>query len=104
MNTWQLGSNEALIRNTATIEAMTAYFQSKGGNVGLYSTAYQWDEITGNNVSATSNLNGLPNWRPSGSNLNNAKTNCSVAPLTAGGYISLTQYVVKNLDNNHSCI
>lgn len=104
MNTWQSGSSDALSRNTAAIEGFGAYYQSKGAAIGLYSTAVQWGQITGNTISTTSNLNGLPNWRPSGSSLANAKTNCSVAPLTPGGFISLTQYVVKNLDNNHSCI
>jgi hypothetical protein len=104
MNTWQSGSAEALARNTAAIEGFGAYYQSKGAKIGLYSTAYQWGEITGNVISSTSNLNALPNWRPSGASLSNAKANCSVAPLTPGGYISLTQYVVKNLDHNHSCI
>jgi hypothetical protein len=104
MNTWQTGSSQALIRNTAAIEGFAQYYQSKNATVGLYSTAQQWGDITGNNIGPVSNLKGLPNWRPSGSSLNNAKANCSVAPLTAGGYISLTQYIVKNLDNNHSCI
>ncbi len=104
MNSWQSGSNEALIRNTAAIEGFAAYYQSKQAKVGLYSTEVQWNEITGGNISATSNLNGLDNWRPSGASLANAKSNCSVPPLTSGGFISLTQYVQKNLDHNHSCL
>ncbi len=104
MNTWQTGSNQALIRNTAAIEGFGAYYQAKSAKIGLYSTAVQWKEITGNNTGLGGNLNGLPNWRPSGASLSNAKANCKVAPLTSGGYISLTQYVVKNLDHNHSCI
>lgn len=104
MNTWQSGSNDALIRNTAAIEGFASYYQNQGATVGLYSTAYQWGVITGNNISASSNLLGLANWRPSGSSLNNAIANCGVAPLTPGGFISLTQYVQKNLDKNHSCI
>ena len=104
MNSWQFGSVDAQARNTAAIEGFGAYYESRDADVGLYSTAVQWAEITGNNISTESNLNGLPNWRPSGSTLANAKKNCSVASLTPGGFISLTQYVVKNLDNNHSCI
>lgn len=104
MNTWQSGSTEAFARNTAALEGFAKYYQSKGATVGLYSTAVQWAEITGNTVGINSNLNGLANWRPSGASLANAKTNCRVAPLTTGGFISLTQYVVKNLDHNHSCI
>lgn len=103
-NTWQSGSTEALARNTATLEGMTAYYLSQDAKVGLYSTAVQWNQIVGSTVSGTSNLNGLPNWRPSGASLDNAKANCRVAPLTTGGFISLTQYVQQNLDKNHSCL
>ncbi len=104
MNTWQSGSTEALARNTAALEGMTSYYQSQGATVGLYSTAVQWGTIVGDMVNSDSNLNGLANWRPSGANLNNAIANCYVAPLTSGGFISLTQYVQQNLDKNHSCI
>lgn len=104
MNTWQTGSTDALARNTAALEGFAKYYQSNGAKVGLYSTAVQWSQITGSTVSGTSNLNGLANWRPSGTSLANAKSNCNVAPLTPGGFISLTQYVQKNLDYNHSCI
>ncbi len=103
MNTWQSGSSEALARNQATLEGMTSYFSSVG-KVGLYSTAAQWSTITGATATTSSNLAGLPDWRPSGASLSNAIANCSVNPLTPGGYISLTQYVVQNLDYNHTCI
>jgi hypothetical protein len=104
MNTWQSGSAEALARNTAALEGMASYFQTSGAPVGLYSTAAQWGQIVGSSVSGTSNLNGLANWRPSGASLANAKANCSVAPLTTGGFNSLTQYIQQGLDKNHSCI
>lgn len=103
MNTWQSGSTGALARNAASLEGMTSYFTSQNAPVGLYSTASQWSAIAGT-VAPGSNLNGLANWRPSGASLSNAKANCSVAPLTSGGFISLTQYVEQNLDKNHSCI
>lgn len=102
MNSWQTGNNLAL--NTAAIEGFAAYYQSKNAQVGLYSTALQWGEIVGGTVSSESNLNGLPNWRPGGANLTTAKDACSADPLTSGGYISMTQYIVKSLDTNHSCI
>ena len=104
MNSWQNSSDDALKRNVAALEGFAAYYQSRGAHVGLYSTAYQWGEITGNFVSENSNLNGLDNWRPSGASLANAKSNCNVDPLTSGGKIALTQYVRKNLDHNYSCI
>jgi hypothetical protein len=104
MNSWQSGSADALSRNRAALEGFAAYYQDKGAQVGLYSTAYQWGVIAGTTLISEGNLAGLPNWRPSGATLANAKKNCKVAPLTAGGFISMTQYVKNNLDHNHSCI
>jgi hypothetical protein len=103
-NTWQVGSSEAFARNTAMLEGMAAYFTdlSRGGTIGLYSTAVQWTGVTDNTKSTS--FAGLPNWRPSGSVLTNAINNCKVAPLTSGGYISLTQYVQGGIDKNHSCL
>lgn len=103
-NTWQSNNPNMYVNNVATLEGMTSYFEGQGSKVGLYSTAAQWTQITGNVISATSNLNGLGNWRPSGTRLSVAISNCTVAPLTTGGFISLTQYVSQNLDKNHSCI
>lgn len=104
MNTWQSGSAEALTRNLAALEGFAKYYQSNGAKVGLYSTAVQWAQINGNTIGLSGNLNGLGNWRPSGSTLTNAINNCKAQPLTTGGYISLTQYVQQNIDKNHSCI
>jgi hypothetical protein len=104
MNTWQQGSEAALRRNVAALEGWVSYFENQSGWVGLYSTAYQWGEITGNFISGDSNLRGLPNWRPSGSTVNNAQANCTLSPLTDGGYISLTQFIKKGLDYNYSCV
>jgi hypothetical protein len=104
-NTWEVaGTTDSFNRNVADIEGMTSYYEAQGATVGLYSTAVQWGQITNNQISPTSNLNGLRNWRPSGATLSNAIANCSVPPLTPGGFIALTQYVKQNLDYNHSCI
>lgn len=89
--------------NVAILEGMTAHFTSAGAKVGLYSTAYQWSKIAGNSVSTTSNLNGLPNWRPGGASLATAKDACKAEPLTMGGTVVLTQFVSKGLDYNLSC-
>ncbi|MDQ3065326.1 MAG: hypothetical protein M3Q36_03590 [bacterium] len=104
MNTWQSGSESSLRKNVAALEGWADYYKNKEAEVGLYSTAYQWGEITGNYISSSSSLNNLANWRPSGATLKNAQKNCGVAPLTPGGFISLTQYVKNNLDHNHSCV
>jgi hypothetical protein len=104
-NTWKLsGSTFDTESNVAVLEGMTNYFQSVGGRVGLYATGVQWREIVGNSVSTTSNLNGLPNWRPGGANLTTAKEACKATPLTLNGKVVITQFVSKNLDYNYSCI
>ncbi len=104
MNTWQYGSEEKLRKNVAALEGMADYFNSRNATVGLYSTAVQWNEITGNHFTNDSSLYGLANWRPSGSSLKNAIANCSLQPFSNDGFMSLTQYIHKRLDNNYSCL
>lgn len=104
-NTWKLSGSEFDGKsNVAVLEGMTAHFNSVDARVGLYSTGYQWGQIVGSQVSNTSNLNGLPNWRPGGANLSTSKQACTAAPLTTGGTVVLTQFVSKNLDYNYSCV
>lgn len=97
MNTWSADRTA----NAAVLEGMTAYFQSVGASVGLYSTGYQWNRIA--SVSADSNLEGLPSWLAGAPSLKSAKSLCSAAPLTVGGRVSLTQFIYRSLDNNYSC-
>jgi hypothetical protein len=102
-NTWDY-TDGGHTRNAAVLEGMTEYFFSVGvRGVGLYSTRYQWAQIVGNGVSATSSLNGLPNWRPAGSDPAAADTTCGVAPLTPGGIVEMTQYTL-DYDYNLTCI
>lgn len=102
MNTWQSGSAEALARNAATLEGMTAYFQSLGARVGVYSTSYQWGLIAGSNRGVTANLTGLDSWLAGSTTQAGAIASCTKAPLT-GGRVTLTQFV-SGLDYNHSCV
>jgi len=102
-NTWDYTEGGGT-RNAAVLEGMTEYFTSiKSRGVGLYSTRYQWNQIVGNGVDSTSSLNGLPNWRPTGSTPEGARANCDLEPLTPGGIIEMTQYTT-DFDYNHSCI
>jgi len=103
INTWQSGQADSNQKNTADLEGMTEYFQSVGGNVGLYSTTAQWGQIV-SSTSPTSSLNGLINWRPGARSLNSAKSNCGLPPLTTGGRVSLAQYLANNQDYDYSCI
>jgi hypothetical protein len=103
VNTWD-HTDGGGTRNAAVLEGMTDYFTAIGvRGVGLYSTRYQWDSIVGNGVDATSSLNGLPNWRPTGSTLAGARAGCGLRPLTPGGIVEMTQYAM-DFDYVHSCI
>lgn len=103
-NTWKPGTTGFNTKsNVAVLEGMTAYFGSINARVGLYSTAYQWNSIAGSSVSSTSNLNGLPNWRPGGSSVRTAKDACKAAPLTKNGSVVIAQFVSKGLDYNYVC-
>lgn len=104
-NTWKLsGSKLDYQSNVAVLEGMAEYFASIGTRIGLYSTAYQWGEITDGVIDSESRLNGLPNWRPGGRNVSTATQACTASPLTPGGTVVLTQYIARGLDHNYSCI
>jgi hypothetical protein len=99
INSWETNKTA----NAADLEGMSAYFQSIGASVGLYSTSYQWGKIAGS-VSSSSNLNNLKSWIPGANSQAGAKSNCSLPPLTSGSTVTLTQFVSKNLDYDYSCI
>jgi hypothetical protein len=101
-NTWQSGSTAALARNRATLEGMTAYLRSRNAAVGLYSTRQQWAQIVGA-VGPHSNLAGRPAWLAGSTSLSAATAACYPPPLTPRGRVTLSQYVVAELDRNHSC-
>lgn len=104
-NSWRSGDDYRLRTNVADLEGAAAYYQSIGATVGLYSTTYQWGVITGNLISAESNLNGLGVWYPVGAvRESTAVSACSNNPLTAGGSIVMTQFIKKNLDYDYSCV
>lgn len=98
-NSWSLDKNA----NRAVLEGMTDFFHSIGADVGIYSSAYQWGQIVGT-VSSSSNLYALPNWLAGASTAFGADANCSNAPLTAGGTVTLTQFVSRDFDYGYSCI
>ncbi len=89
--------------NRADLEGMAAYFASIGARTGLYSTGTQWNQIVGT-VPSSSNLYRLQSWLAGARSLVGAKRNCSDAPLTAGGKVTVTQYVSGGFDYDHSCI
>lgn len=101
-NTWQSGSTEALARNRATLEGMTAYLTMAGAEVGIYSVGPQWERIVGT-VGESSPLYRLDSWLAGATNPWDAAGNCAQPPLVAGGRVELAQYVMFGLDRNRSC-
>jgi hypothetical protein len=101
-NTWQSGSTEALARNRATLEGMTASIIARGGRVGLYSTNQQWARIVGD-VPSSSNMASRPSWLAGSNSLADARSDCRKAALTPGSRVTLTQYIQSGLDRNHAC-
>lgn len=95
-NTWQ----PDVVANSASLIGMVDYFQSKGLDVGIYGTSYQWRIIAGATLPA-SHLAGLPSWLAGGSAVG-APADCEKSPLTPGGRVAMVQYVT-NLDNDYSC-
>jgi hypothetical protein len=95
-NTWQ----PDVVANAASLSGMVDYLRSKYLDVGLYSTAYQWNKIAGA-TSATSDLAGLPSWLAGGS-FSGAPADCEKSPLTPNGRVAMIQYVM-HFDNDYSC-
>ena len=85
--------------NRASLEGMTAYFQKIGATVGLYAPPSHFSEHIGT-VPSTSPLYGLPSWIPVGvAPIATAKAACGGIPLTGGGTIVMTQYVVGTIQS-----
>ncbi len=102
MNTWQSGSAEARARNRVTLEGMTEYLTDQDGEVGVYSTGYQWRRIVGE-VPADSPLVGLPSWLAGALTLPQAVDLCDEPALVPRSEVELTQYVPDDLDLNYAC-
>ncbi len=105
-NSWQSGTAAALANNRATLEGMTEYLASTGARIGLYSTGRQWQQIVGW-VPPGSPLYALDSWVAGALSRGEAALHCSGAPLTAGGDVVLSQYVVERegrlLDHDLPC-
>jgi len=100
-NSWD--SNTA--NNDADLQGMVDYFHYigsvAGGNVGVYSTSYQWAKIAGT-TGLPGELIGLPDWIPGARNLSGAKSNCRVTPLTRGATVTVTQWT-GSYDYDYDC-
>ncbi|HET9092378.1 MAG TPA: hypothetical protein VFN50_08210 [Acidimicrobiales bacterium] len=100
-NTWQSGTAGDSM-NVADLQGMIAALGADGVTiVGVYSTAAQWDQVTGGTTAASGSLYGIPDWIPGARSLSQAESNCALASFT-GGTVALTQWSGR-LDYDWSC-
>jgi hypothetical protein len=93
--------------NIATIHGFIAGLQSSGatGAIGVYSTASQWNQITGLTASSTPAAFGdaaLPDWIAGTGSLKRAQTNCASGGFT-GAAPTLAQYASGGYDADLRC-
>jgi len=92
-NTWS--ANTAA--NNADITGMIDYFQAKLLTVGVYSTKFQWTQITGGLALA------VPNWVAGATSSSQAASWCSGAYSFTGGPVSVVQYPAGSFDGDVAC-
>jgi hypothetical protein len=93
-------------KNQASLEGMVYALQHVEATVGIYSTNGAWSSLfaTGT-VAERSPLYSLHEWRPGAKTLDQAHSNCSLAPFEgSNGSIEITQYVSAHLDHDYSCM
>lgn len=94
-NSWT--SNAAL--NVDVLQGEVDYLNSVGGaSVGFYSTASDWQTITG----ASTSFAAYKSWTPGASTLSQAQSDCSGAGVTGGG-VAMTQYPYSGFDGDYQC-
>ena len=84
--------------NNVDIEGSIAFLQDAGvAAVGVYSTGYQWGQITGGASLGTT----VPNWVAGALNAKRAPAMCSSS--FSGGKVRLVQYLSGGFDANYTC-
>ena len=92
-NTWSTN----LAANNADIQGMIDYLHSQSVTVGVYSTAFQWNQITGGKALL------VPNWVAGASSASQAVTWCSSSKSFTGGIVSMVQYPAGSYDGDVAC-
>ncbi len=103
-NTWEsleYGERPRFLRNdTAVLAGMTRALHKRGVRVvGVYSTAHQWERITGG-----ARLHRAPVWYAGVGSASEARRRCRPASSFTGGRVRLAQFRAKNgLDGDLRC-
>jgi hypothetical protein len=83
--------------NVVDIQGSIDFLASKVATVGVYSTGYQWGQITGGAQLGAS----IPNWVAGALNAKGAPALCSSG--FSGGLVRYVQYVSGGFDANYAC-
>jgi hypothetical protein len=92
-NTWSTN----LAANNADIQGMVDYLHSQSVTVGVYSTAFQWSQITGSAALA------VPNWVAGATSASQAASWCTPSRSFTGGTVSVVQYPAGSYDGDVAC-
>lgn len=92
-NTWS--TNTAA--NNSDINGMIDYFHAKFLTVGVYSTRFQWTQITGGLTLA------VPNWVAGATSSSQAASWCSGGYSFTGGPVTVVQYPAGSFDGDVAC-
>ena len=112
-NTWESGSS-GLANNVADLAGMVAALGNTSETtpagvqlgdapeVGIYSTSYQWGQITSSSAIGYGDLIGLRDWIPGARTLSAAQANCSLRGFTTTAP-TITQWFGKPYDGDFVC-
>src|SRR3954451_5466189 len=90
---------DARSNDLAALQGEISALQSFGvATVGVYSTSYQWTQVTG----GTGQLPSQSAWIAGTGSLATAQANCTQTAFT-GGRVVLTQYAVNGYDGDNRC-
>ena len=85
--------------DTAVLKGARAYLRGRGIRVvGVYSTAHQWERITGG-----ARLGKAPVWYAGLGGATSAAKRCSPAYSSTGDPVRRTQFLRDGFDANHAC-
>jgi hypothetical protein len=92
-NTWSTNVSS----NVADIQGMVDFLQGQSRTVGIYSTSFQWNQITGGKALT------VLNWVAGATSATQAATWCAPTRSFTGGTVALVQYPAATFDGDVAC-